>query len=123
VSSALEALYARQQDEKAAGGAAYPADMDGNYIAADELGRSLHPEHYSDEFARLCGEADVPAVRLHDTRASMNGLLEKLGVADSLRAAWFGHSIAVNRTAYLGAPRPEDLAVITTALGEIFRSA
>jgi hypothetical protein len=53
----------------------------------------------------------------------MNGLLEKLRVADSLRAAWFGHSIAVNRTAYLGAPRPEDLAVITTALGEIFRSA
>jgi integrase len=55
VSSALEALYARQQDEKAAGGAAYPADVDGNYIAADELGRSLHPEHYSDEFALLCG--------------------------------------------------------------------
>ena len=24
------------------------------YVAADELGRPLHPEAYSDEFGRLC---------------------------------------------------------------------
>ena len=95
--------------------------MDGNYIAADELGAPLHPERYSDEFGRLCGEAGVPAIRLHDTRASMNSLLEKLGVPDSLRATWLGHTIAINRSAYLGAPRPEELAAVSTAIGAIFR--
>jgi integrase len=122
VTSALEALYARQAAEKDAAGAAYMADVDSGYIAADELGQPLHPERYSDEFARLCREAGVPPIRLHDTRASVNSLLEKLGVSDSLRAAWLGHTIAINRSAYLGAPRPEELAVISTALGSIFRA-
>ncbi len=122
VTGALEALYARQQGERDAAGAAYSADVDGNYIAADELGQPLHPERYSDEFGQLCREAGVPVIRLHDTRASMNSLLEKLGVPDSLRAAWLGHTITVNRSAYLGAPRPEELAAVSTAIGAIFRA-
>jgi integrase len=122
VTGALEALYARQAAEKDAAGPAYAADVDSGYLAADELGQPLHPERYSDEFARLCREADVPVTRLHDTRASVNSLLEKLGVSDSLRAAWLGHTIAINRSAYLGAPRPEELAVISTALGRIFQA-
>jgi integrase len=120
---ALEALFAFQGCEKAAAGAAYPAEMNDNYIAVDELGAPLHPERLSDGFARLCREAAVPLIRLHDPRASVNSLLEKLGVSDNLRAAWLGHTIAINRSAYLGAPRPEDLAVISAALGKIFRAA
>jgi hypothetical protein len=38
------------------------------YVAADELGEPLHPEFYSDEFARLCRESGLPKIRLHDTR-------------------------------------------------------
>jgi integrase len=123
VTSALEALYARQGAEKEAAGVAYPADVDGNYIAVGELGAPLHPERLSDEFGRLCSVAGLPRCRLHDTRASVNSLLEKLGVPDSLRASWLGHTIAINRSAYLGAPRPEELAVISTALGKIFKAA
>lgn len=122
VTGTLEALYARQAAEKAAAGAAYPADVDANYVACDELGEPLHPERYSDEFGRLCREAGLPKCRLHDCRHSVNSLLEHLGVSDSLRAAWFGHTIAVNRTVYTHAS-PSDLAVISTALGELFKVA
>ena len=32
-----------------------PAEVDSNYVSADELGAPVHPEHYSDEFHRLAG--------------------------------------------------------------------
>jgi hypothetical protein len=51
----------------------------------------------------------------------MNSYLERLGVPETLRAAWLGHSIQINRSAYLGAPQLEDLAVISDALGKVFR--
>jgi integrase len=121
VTAALEAMYVRQAAEKDAAGAAYPADIDDGYVCADELGRPLSPERYSDEFGRLCREAGLPKCRLHDCRHSTNSLLEHLGVPDSLRAAWFGHTIAVNRSTYTHAS-PFDLAVISTALGEIFKA-
>jgi hypothetical protein len=35
-----------------------------------------------------------------NTWHSANSLLEKLGVPESLRAAWLGHTIAVGRGAY-----------------------
>lgn len=40
-------------------------------------------------------------IRLHDMRATMSTILEQAGAPDSLRAAWLGHTVAVNRTAYL----------------------
>jgi len=49
----------------------------------------------------------------------VNSLLEKLGEPGSLRAAWLGHNIAVNRGTYLHA-RPEELATVSSALGGIF---
>jgi hypothetical protein len=33
-----------------------------------------------------------------DCRHSANSLLKKLGVPDSVRANWFGHTIQVNRS-------------------------
>ena len=56
-------------------------------MVTDELGAPVHPERYSDEFARLCREAGVP---------------------DHVRAAWCGHTVAVNVATYTHA-RPEDL--------------
>jgi hypothetical protein len=49
----------------------------------------------------------------------VNDYLEKLGVAETLRAAWLGHTIQVNRKNYLSTPRPEELAVISDTLGKV----
>jgi integrase len=119
VTSALEALYTAQLAEKAAAGPAYAADVDNGYVCADELGAPLHPEHYSDEFHRIAGS--LPRIRLHDTRGSVNSYLERLGVPETLRARWLGHTDEVNRSAYLGTPQPEELGVISDALSGLFK--
>ncbi len=121
LTTALESLHKLQAAEKAAAGAAYAAEVDASYLAADEIGEPLNPERYSDEFGRLTTVAGLPKILLHDCRHSVNSLLEHLGVSDSLRAAWFGHTIAVNRSVYTHASAA-DLAVISTALGSIFKA-
>lgn len=121
LTAALEALYARQVAERTAAGAAYAGDVDNGYVCADELGQPVHPERYSDEFGRLCAEAGLPKCRLHDCRHSTNSLLEKLGVPDSVRARWFGHTVAVNTGVYTHASAA-DLGVISDALGELFKA-
>jgi integrase len=121
VTAALESLYKTQLAERAAAGAACAGDVDGGYVCADELGRPVHPERYSDEFGRLCALAGLPKCRLHDCRHSVNSLLEKLGVPDSVRARWFGHTVAVNTGTYTHASAA-DLGVISDALGELFRA-
>lgn len=120
VTGALEALYTLQLAEKAAAGDAYVGDIDSGYACADELGAALHPDRYSDEFHRIAG--DLPRIRLHDTRGSVNSYLERLGVPETLRAAWLGHTVAVNRSAYLGEPQAADLAVISDTLGPLFKA-
>lgn len=120
VTGALEALYKAQLAEQAAAGHAYAADVDNGYVCADELGVPLHPERYSDEFHRIAG--DLPRIRLHDTRGSVNSYLERLGVPETLRASWLGHTIAVNRSNYLGKPQTEELAVISDALSGLFKA-
>ena len=60
-------------------------------------------------------------IRLHDMRATMNTILEQSGVPDSLRAAWLGHTAAVNRAAYLGAPT--DLAAVGDMIGRVLGAA
>ena len=119
VTAALEALYKTQLAERAAAGAAYAGDVDNGYVCADELGAPLHPERYSDEFGRLCALAGLPKCRLHDCRHSVNSLLEKLGVPDSVRARWFGHTVAVNTGTYTHASAA-DLGVISDALAGLF---
>lgn len=51
----------------------------------------------------------------------MNSYLERLGVPETLRARWLGHTVEVNRSAYLGTPQPEELGVISDALGGLFK--
>jgi integrase len=115
VTGALEALQTRQREEMEQAGPAY---ANSGYVCADELGEPLHPETYSDEFARLCREAGLPKIRLHDTRGTMNGILEQAGVPDSLRAAWLGHTVVVNRKSYL--PKPKDLTPVSDTIGRLF---
>jgi integrase len=60
----------------------------------------MHPEAYSDGFARLCAGAGVPKARLHDARHSVNSLPADAGVPDHVRAKWCGHTVAVNVRTY-----------------------
>jgi hypothetical protein len=52
--------------------------------------------------------------------SATSGLLERAGVSESLRAAWFGHTVAVNKSAYLRPP--SDLAPVSDAIGRIFEA-
>lgn len=122
VTGALLSLYETQVAEARAAGAAYAVGtVEDGYVCCDELGRALNPQTWSDAFGRLCKEAGLRRIRLHDARHTANTLLEHLGVSDSIRAAWFGHTIQVNRSTYTHAS-DADLAVISGALGGIFGS-
>lgn len=104
---------ARQMKEMEAAGY-----TNSGYICADEIGQPLHPERYSDEFRRLCREANVPVIRLQDARHTVNSPVPTPGVPDHIRAAWCGHTVIVNVATYPHA-RPEDLAVAGAALSRI----
>jgi integrase len=115
----LEALKLRQMDEALAAGPAYEG---GRHVASDELGRPISPEWLSDEFHRIAARAGVPRIRLHDSRHTANSLMAAAGVPAHIRAAWCGHTQAVNESTYTHA-RPEDLAVAAAALGKIHNAA
>jgi integrase len=105
--AALKALKARQAAERLAAGPTYEA---GSYLAADELGRPVHPEWYTDEFRRVAARAGVRRIRLHESRHTACSLMEKAGVPVSVIAAWAGHySGAFTMSQYVHA-NPEDLA-------------
>ncbi len=114
--AALGALRDRQVTEAMeAGPEAY---TDSGYVVADELGRPVHPDWFSDEFHRVRERAGLPAVRLHDTRHSINSLMAAAGIPAHVRAAWCGHTVAVNESTYTHA-RPEDMAAGLAAVTRI----
>jgi integrase len=115
--SQLGALRDLQQIEAMDAGAAYQG---GRHIASDELRRPVSTEWLTDEFHRIAKRAGLPRIWLHDTRASMNTLMEKAGVSDNFRAAWLGHTVAVNRGVYLR--KPGDLSPVGDTIGDIIRS-
>lgn len=106
--AALDELNTIQQAEMERAGEAYE---NSGYIASDELGRPMNPEHYSDAFRKLAKAAGLPRIRLHDTRATMNSILERAGMPDTARAFILGHTVEVNRGSYLAVP------VLTTIFG------
>jgi integrase len=122
VLGALLALYETQLAEARAAGAAYAGTVDDGFVACDELGAPVNPQTYPDAFARLCRANGLPKIRLHDCRHSTNSLLEHLGVSPSIRASWFGHTVAVNTGTYTHASAA-DLAVVSGALGGLFSGA
>jgi len=121
LAGALEALYQRQVAEKTAAGPAYAGEVDDGYVCADELGRPMHPEHWSDEFARICREAGLRKIRLHDARHTINSILAgpPYNVPSHIRAAWCGHTEDVNEGVYTHTSA-EDLGAVGLAIGDIF---
>jgi integrase len=117
--TALKALRARQAAERLAAGEAY--ELTG-YVAADELGRPVHPEWYTDEFHRVSARAGVRRIRLHESRHTACSLMEKAGVPVSIISAWAGHySASFTMGAYVHAS-PEDLAAGRDALAAIYQA-
>jgi integrase len=114
--AALTALHKRQAAEKLAAGEAYRAS---GYVVSDELGEAVSPEWLSDEFGRVRERAGVRRITLHEARHTANSLMEHAGVPDSIRAAWCGHTVAVNRSTYTHA-LPEDLAAARDALSRLY---
>lgn len=82
--AALRALKALQAAERLAAGPAYERT---GYVAADELGRPVHPEWYTDEFHRVAKRAGVRRIRLHEGRHTTCSLMEQAGVPVSIIAA------------------------------------
>ena len=114
--ASLRALHTRQAAERLAVGQAYQAS---GYVAADELGVPVHPEWLTDEFHRVAARAGLPRIRLHDGRHTVNSLMAAAGIPDHIRAAWCGHTVAVNVATYTHA-RPEDLVQARDALSRIY---
>ena len=115
----LRALRKRQRAERLAAGPAYEAS---GYVAADELGRPVHPEWYTDEFHRVTDRAEVRRIRLHESRHTACSLMEKAGVPVSIISAWAGHySGAFTMATYVHAS-PGDLAAGRDALAAIYRA-
>jgi integrase len=71
-------------------------------------------------FERVRLQAKVRRITLHEARHTAACLMEKAGVPDSIRAAWCGHSIQVNRATYVHA-LPSDMAVARDALNSIYK--
>lgn len=65
---ALDALETVELEERDRAGAAY---ANSGCVAADELGQPVRPDWYSREFTRICLTAEVPMIRLHDTRGTL----------------------------------------------------
>jgi integrase len=117
--ASLRAMKAQQARERLAAGTAYERT---GYVGADELGRPVHPEWYTDEFHRVSDRAQVRRIRLHESRHTALSLMEKAGVPVSVLAAWAGHySGAFTMSQYVHA-NPGDLATGRDALSAIYRA-
>jgi integrase len=69
----------------------------------------------------VAAAAGVPRIHLHDGRHTTNSLMAAAGVPDHIRAAWCGHTVAVNVATYTHA-RPEDFAQARDALDRIYNA-
>ena len=69
---------------------------------------------------RAAGALLAQALRLPSRpRHSINSLLAKRGVPPHIRALWLGHTPEVNQAVYTHASAA-DLAMVTSAIGEIY---
>jgi len=128
---ALTELRKRMVEESQAAGTAYEAglaDLDwyrpgDQYVITDELGVPVHPEWYSDEFARLLKRAGLRKIRLHDSRHTTLSLMEKAGVPISIISKWAGHyDAAFTMRTYVHAS-DDDLKAGTRTLARLHKIA
>lgn len=87
-------------------------------IAVDAAGQPVVPKSFSDRFAALAAEAEVPVIRLHSTRHTVAYLLHDAGVPPVRAAAFLGHTLAVHLSVYLFA-REDDVEQAGDALGGV----
>lgn len=114
--AALQALADRQATEAMEAPEAYSPS---GRVVCDELGAAVNPEWYTDEFHRLRERAGLPRITLRNVRTTANSLMADMGVPDHIRAAWCGHTVAVNVSTYTVA-HPETLAVAGGALSKLY---
>src|SRR5262245_43719360 len=97
---ALVALKARRLEQariKLASHNAWPSDL----ILTTKHGTPVEPRNLARSFDRLCRAAQVPVIRLHDTRHTCASLLATIGVSPRTIMAILGHSqIAVTMNVY-----------------------
>lgn len=111
----FRALSARQAADRLAAGPAYEQS---SYLLVDALGRPIRPEQFSDRFAALCRQADVPPIRLHSVRHTLALMMHRAGQAPADAAALLGHSVAVHLDTYV--PRTQRGAqTAASALGQV----
>jgi integrase len=129
--TALTELRKQQARESAAHGTLYRAGLAAldwytpgdEYVITDELGIPVHPEWYSDEFARLLKRAALRKIRLHDSRHTTLSLMEKAKVPISVISKWAGHyDAAFTMRTYVHAS-DDDLMTDTTTLARIHKIA
>jgi len=94
----LLSLKARQAADKAKHGAAC---AESGYVLVNPIGLPVRPEAYSDRFAVLCRQAEVPVVGLHDVRHTFATIMHRAGLAPSDAAALLGHMVAVHLATYV----------------------
>jgi integrase len=129
--SALTETRKRQAWDSQDAGGAYRAGLTelhwyspgDEYVVTDELGLPVHPEWYSDEFARLLKRTGLRKIRLHDSRHTTLSLMEKAGVPISIISKWAGHyDAAFTMRTYVHAT-DEDLKQGTETLARIHKIA
>jgi integrase len=93
----LKARRREQARDKLASHGAWPSDL----IFTTKHGTPIEPRNLARSLERLCRAAEVPVIRLHDTRHPCASLLAKLGVSPRTIMAILGHSqIAVTMNVY-----------------------
>ena len=97
VLGALRARRREQARDKLAARGTWPSDL----IFTTKHGTPVEPRNLARSFERLCRAAEVPLIRLHDTRHTCASLLATLGVSPRTIMAILGHSqIAVTMNVY-----------------------
>jgi integrase len=84
----LRAHRRRQQDERAEWGTDYE---DRDLVVCHENGSPIHPQSFSQTFARLVKQAAVRVIRLHDLRHTHATLALKAGVPVKVVSERLGH--------------------------------
>ncbi|MGW3148394.1 site-specific integrase [Streptomyces sp. NPDC001177] len=88
----------RQADRRAAAGAEW---HDSDHVFTTRSGRPIEPRNLYRSFLRIASSAELPKVRLHDTRHGCASLLFAAGVAPRTVMEILGHSqIAVTMNVY-----------------------
>jgi integrase len=116
MAEALTVVRERQAFEARAAGEAYAAS---GYVITDELGAAVHPEWLSDQWLRVVKRAGLRRLTINEGRHTASTLLEHAGVPDSVRSAWCGHTVEVNRSTYVHS-LPGDMAVARDSLAAIY---